>query len=242
MKTKIIVLESNEHSATMGQKCISRAKEFGISPEIFSAVDGRDAPAILEELGLRQYKFKMKGGRLGVLGCFLSHYFLWCECVEADEPFMILEHDAYMLRPLPEDIMDRFTDILKLDYLNPYSKMYNNHIVQQQDIEEEIWSLHDREDHGKFVHSQGLYSMGGYGYIVKPHAALHLVGETKMHGYRPADHMLYTTEFTDIQHIKPSIVRIHPEYIEQNAMKTLSLTRNLEQHIQHIDNENTDTK
>jgi len=239
MKTKIIVLENNDHSARMGQKCITRAKEFGISPEIFPAVDGRDAPAIIEELGLRQYKFKMKGGRPGVLGCFLSHYFLWCECAEANEPYMIFEHDAYMLRPLPDDILRRFSDILKLDYLNPYSKQYNDWIREQENEEEEIWSLHDREDHGKFVHSQGLYSMGGYGYIVHPHAAENLVGQVRMHGFRPADHMLYTNEFTDIQHIKPSIVRIHPEYLEKNAMKTMSLTRNLEQ---IIDNENTNTK
>ena len=75
MKTKIIVLQSSEISVSMGNKCIARAKEFGIDAEVSNGVHGADAPDILKGLGLRQYKPKMKGGRLGVLGCFLSHYF-----------------------------------------------------------------------------------------------------------------------------------------------------------------------
>jgi len=102
MQSKIIVLGSSDISVSMGKKCIARAKDFDVELEIFDAIHGEDAPEVIKELGLRQYRAKMKGGRLGVLGCFLSHYFLWHECVEANEPFMIFEHDAYMLRPLPK--------------------------------------------------------------------------------------------------------------------------------------------
>ena len=105
MKTKIIVLQSSEISVSMGAKCIARAKEFGIDAEMSNGVHGADAPDILKGLGLQQYKPKMKGGRLGVLGCFLSHYFLWKDCCKDNEPYMIFEHDAYMLRPLPDNIL-----------------------------------------------------------------------------------------------------------------------------------------
>ena len=211
----------------MGAKCIARAKEFGIHAEVRNGVHGEDAHQIMAQQRLRQYKPKMKGGRLGVLGCFLSHYFLWRDCAETNTPTMILEHDAYMLRPLPENVLELFPDVLKLDSLDPYSKTYNKKLSAQSE-ETKIWSLHDREEHGKHQHSRGLYSIGGYGYIIKPHAAKHHIEQCKRYGIRPADHQLHTTDEIDIHHIAPSIVRIHEDYTNHNAMKTLSLTRNLE--------------
>jgi GR25 family glycosyltransferase involved in LPS biosynthesis len=227
MKTKIIVLQSSEISVTMGAKCIARAKEFGIDAEVSNGTHGADAPEILKSLGLRQYKAKMKGGRLGVLGCFLSHYFLWEECSKVNEPYMIFEHDAYMLRPLPDNVLDLFPDILKLDSLDPYRDTYNAEL-DAQDRQDTIWSLHDRLEHGKHIHSKGLYSIGGYGYIIKPHAAEHLIEKVSVNGFRPADHQIHTTDKIDIHHIAPSVVRIHADYTDHSAMKTMSLTRNLE--------------
>ena len=80
----------------------------------------------------------------------------------------------------------------------------------------------------KYKHGGGLYSIGGYGYIIKPHAAAHIIEQCHAYGFRPADHQLHTTDKIDIHHIAPSIVRIHKDYINLNAMKTMSLTRNLE--------------
>jgi GR25 family glycosyltransferase involved in LPS biosynthesis len=234
MKTKIIVLQNSKISMSMGSKCIARAKEFGINAEIFHGIDGRDAHEVLASLKLRQYKAKMKGGRLGVLGCFLSHYFLWNECYKSQEPMMILEHDAYMLRPLPKKVLKRFPDVLKLDSLDPYRDTYNDELkAQTEDVR--IWSLHERKKHGKFKHYRGLYSIGGYGYIIKPHAALEIITQAKVFGFRPADHMLYTTDKMDIHHISPSIVRIHRDYHSHEAMKLMSLTRNLEKNSLRTD-------
>ena len=227
MQTRIIVLQNSEISRSMGAKCISRAKEFGIDAKIFNGIDGRDAHDILFNLRLRQYKPKMKGGRLGVLGCFLSHYFLWNECYKSQQPMLVLEHDAYMLRPLPKKVLKLFPDVLKLDSLDPYRDTYNAELDAQSE-ELHIWSLHERAEHGKHIHSRGLYSIGGYGYIIKPHAAAHIIEQCKLYGFRPADHQLHTTDEIDIHHISPSIVRIHKEYNKLNAMKEMSLTRNLE--------------
>ena len=71
-------------------------------------------------------KYKFKKGRAGVFGCFLSHYYLWKQCVEDNVPYLILEHDGYFLRPLPKDILEKFEDVLKLDGLDPYSKQYDS--------------------------------------------------------------------------------------------------------------------
>lgn len=227
MRTRIIVLQTSDISRSMGAKCIARAKEFGIDAEIFEGIHGADAHAILTDLRLRQYKPKMKGGRLGVLGCFLSHYFLWQECYKKQEPMMILEHDAYMLRPLPKKILKRFPDVLKLDSLDPYRDTYSTELKKQSQ-ELRIWSLHERKEHGKYQHYRGLYSIGGYGYIIKPHAALEILTQCRMFGFRPADHMIHTTKKIDVHHISPSVVRIHEDYTNHEAMKSMSLTRNLE--------------
>ena len=227
MKTKMIVLQSSEISRSMAEKCIAQAKKHSVNVEVFNGIHGKDAPQIIMQHKLRQYKEKMKGGRLGVLGCFLSHYFLWEECYKEQRPYMILEHDAYMLRPLPENVLELFPDILKLDSLDPYRKTYQAEL-DAQSKEDIIWSLHDRKEHGKHTHSRGLYSIGGYGYIIKPHAAKEIIRQVYRYGFRPADHMLHTSDTVDIHHIAPSVVRIHPEYFNHQAMKSMSLTRNLE--------------
>jgi len=226
MQTRMIILQSSEISCKMGAKCAARARELGNDVQIFNGIHGRDAHKILAQQRLVQYKPKMKGGRLGVLGCFLSHYFLWRMVVATKQPLMILEHDAWMLRPLPDNVLELFPDVLKLDSLNPYLSTYNKELEAQSD-DLQIWSLHDRKEHGKHEHSRGLYSMGGYGYIIKPHAAEEIIDQCFRFGFRPADHMLHTTDKIDIHHIAPSIVRIHEEYTK-HSMKTMSLTRNLE--------------
>ena len=33
------------------------------------------------------------------IACFLSHYSLWCMCLDKDMPIVILEHDAVMVKP-----------------------------------------------------------------------------------------------------------------------------------------------
>lgn len=211
----------------MGAKCIARAKEFDIDAEVFNGIHGTDAPEIIADLKLRQYRPKMKGGRLGVLGCFLSHYFLWVECVTTNVPYMILEHDAYMLRPLPKKVLKLFPDVLKLDSLDPYKDTYTADLdAQPKDLR--IWSLHERKEHGKHEHARGLYSLGGYGYIIKPHAAAEIIEQCNRFGFRPADHQIHTTDKINIHHIAPSVVRIHKDYENHTAMKSMSLTRNLE--------------
>jgi GR25 family glycosyltransferase involved in LPS biosynthesis len=32
------------------------------------------------------------------IACFLSHYSLWCMCLDKDQPIVILEHDAIMVK------------------------------------------------------------------------------------------------------------------------------------------------
>ena len=133
MKTFIIRLKNNQISEKHAAECVEQAAKFGVKVNYFDAINGLEYQKHLEELKiLPRYKFKK--GRAGVFGCFLSHYYLWKKCAEKNVPLCILEHDGYFIKPLPDNILDTFTDVLKLDTLDPYSKEYNNLINEQSNL------------------------------------------------------------------------------------------------------------
>ena len=110
----------------MAKDCYDQAILHGLSPSYFKAINGNDAALHYQRTGVRLRR-KMKKGRLGVVGCFFSHYYLWQECMQTNTPLVILEHDGYMLKPLPANILDTFEDVLKLDRCDPFS----NSIIKQ---------------------------------------------------------------------------------------------------------------
>jgi len=61
MRTKIIVLQNNQLSQTVAQDCIEQAAKFGITAEVFDAINGFDAASHLELLNIKPLgKFKRK--------------------------------------------------------------------------------------------------------------------------------------------------------------------------------------
>ena len=111
MKVKIITLKDNELSERIARESIEQASKFNVSVEYFDGINGFYAEQHLIDLRLRPKK-KM---RVGALGCALSHIYLWRQCVQDSVPYLILEHDGYFIEPLPNNILDLFDDVLKLD-------------------------------------------------------------------------------------------------------------------------------
>ena len=124
---------------------------------------------------------------------------------------------------MPEDILDKFKDVLKLDNLDPFSKLYNNALLEQQSLDVSITKYNNVT--AKFLHKNetGNYMKGAYGYIIKPHAAARLLHWIKKNGFVPADNQLGDA-LVDIQVTVPSVVRLHPAY--NNRIRELSLTSN----------------
>lgn len=224
MKFKIIRLKRNEISEKHARECIEQAKTFGIDVEYYNAINGLEYQKHLDKLGLKP-KYKFKKGRAGVYGCFLSHYYLWRECAESNEPYLILEHDGYFIKPLPSDVLDHFTDVLKLDGLDPYSKHYQTNLENEKDLPLEYKKYYNPS--AKFLHKNetGNYMKGAYGYIIKPHAARRIIDWIAVNGFVPADQQIGDA-LVDIQVIVPSILRLHPSYF--NKIGELSLTGNPE--------------
>lgn len=224
MKCYIITLENNQISEKYSNECIQQARQFDILLQKYSAINGKDYLSHIHKLGIEP-RYKFKKGRAGVFGCFLSHYYLWKQCAEENTPFLICEHDGYFIRSLPDNVMDTFTDVLKLDGEDPFSKNYNAILEQTKDNPIEIKRYYN--DKAKFLEKNqtGNYMRGAYGYIIKPHAAKRIVDWIQENGFVPADQQIGDA-IVDIQVTSPTVARLHPDYFTR--IKELSLTGNPE--------------
>lgn len=229
MKAYIIRLSTNLHSCQMAHECKIQAEKFGIDVEYFEAINGIDADIHYEKTGVPKPKKSFKKGRAGVLGCFFSHYYLWKKCEETNESFIILEHDGYVIKPIPDTVLDEFTDVLKLDRLDPYSKNYNELIDAESLLPVSIQKYINTSPKNIEKIGTGNYFKGAYSYILKPSGAkklLKFIHENKNEkGHRPADQQigdLVLNTWTTV----PTLVRLHPFYSIEDNIKTASLTGN----------------
>jgi len=230
MKTFIIRLKNNQISETHAKQCVEQAAKFDIVVDYFDAIHGSEYLNHLDKLKILP-KYKFKKNRIGVYGCFLSHYYLWKQCVEDNIPYTILEHDGYFINPMPDDVLEHFTDVLKLDNLDPYSKNYNEEIESASLNKINYINYNNPNPKNSFdklgvsKHGTGNYMSGAYGYIIKPHAAKKIIDWIAINGFVPADQQIGNS-IVDIQVTIPTVVRLHPAYFRH--VHELSLTGNPE--------------
>ena len=119
--TYIISIKGNEVSEKLTQQCLESCEKVG-QPNVylFPAFDATDSPVKIQdhdlgkpigEIGTIKVPEILKGQAfinflrlrrsdllMTQIACFLSHYSLWCMCLDKDRPIVILEHDAIMVR------------------------------------------------------------------------------------------------------------------------------------------------
>ena len=222
MKSYIIRLAENEFSCRIAGQCVEQAAKFGLAVDIFDGMTGDQADVLFHSDGVQKYPGKLKKNTAGVRGCAASHYMLWKKCVQDNEPYLILEQDAYMIRSLP-DLVPYFSDVCKLDSCNPFAQEYQQQIDQVQGDGIQDYNL----DWGFKRHSApyGGYFRGAWAYIIKPPAALLCVNAFQKNGWVPADKQ-FGCNLLKLTASQSTIFRIHPEYTAEN-IESLSLTRNL---------------
>lgn len=230
MKCYIIRLEENEHSCEMAKQCKEQAALFGIRAEYFKAINGLDVEQHYAETGVPRPRKNFKKGRPGVLGCFFSHYYLWKMCAEQTQPYCILEHDGYFLRPITNEILDSFDDILKLDNNDPYSSRYNQIIEEETPLPVQIKKYVNPNPKAMHKIGTGNYFKGAYSYILKPSGAkklldfIHLNENEK--GHRPADQQIGDAVLNTWVTV-PTVARLHPFYSIGSNINSTSLTKHL---------------
>lgn len=218
---KMIYLPEVDFSKKVCRSCLEQGKKYGVDIIPFKGIHGLNSLKILNELSLKP-KYFFKQGRRGVFGCFLSHYLLWLECIKTNVPYLILEHDAFFIRNLPANIIDKFDDVLKLDNESPYSEDYEKKVSINHEFE--IVKYHNKTPKNLELNETGNYMHGAYSYIIKPEAAKKIVAWIRLNGFLPADIQI-GDKIVDIKVTIPTIARIHPIY--NNQVEKLSLTRNI---------------
>ena len=119
--TYIISIQGNKLSEQLTQQCVESCQKIGQpNVNIFPAFDATDSPIKIQdhklgkpigELGTIKVPEMLKGQAfinflrlrradllMTQIACFLSHYSLWCMCLDKDRPIVILEHDAIMVK------------------------------------------------------------------------------------------------------------------------------------------------
>lgn len=119
----IISLKDNEISQKFTERCANSCKSVGRSYKIWEGFDGNSGKIIIPESHkdktylswLKLYNIELSPTQIG---CFLSHFSLWCHCIEIDTPIIILEHDAVMIAPF--DVHNSYSTIIYLGSREQY--------------------------------------------------------------------------------------------------------------------------
>lgn len=227
--SRIIRLKGINESEILAEECFDSACVNGIKPIYFDGIHGeKEIERYHKSFNIRPWKVKMKKGRLGVKGCFLSHFSLWYQCYSYNKPILIFEHDAFVLRPLPNNILQSFDEFLMLD---PYNKMKDNY---QKKLEEETRVGIEEYFNESSLPKYGVvdeYAMGLQAYIIKPKAAGKLINYVHRHGYLPAD-LQCNKGILNMQTIYPAVAAINPKYWgKKGLMKEESTTQKKWQNI-----------
>lgn len=210
IRSFVIRKEGDELSERLSDECISSADQFGITPEKINGVYSNH-DEIIEKEGLFPYPKIVKKLRPGYKGCFLSHYQIWKKSVEENIPVLIFEHDALMIRPLPENILDLFDTVLVLDRHSRDSdyenilKIESNTTIYQHDIISDI----------RYKTINNTHVKGSHAHLIKPEGAKNLIRSINTYGYIATDvavNQCYIKYFT----IEPSIARVNPFFSSGN--------------------------
>jgi hypothetical protein len=101
--------------------------------------------------------------RPGARGCWHSHWGLRQHCTDIDQPIVVLEHDAYINGPWPQDI----------------------------DLDRCVWKLHGPDGRGERVNTiTGEWSCGAWAYTLAPSFARQLIDFSRLNGAQAVDKQL----------------------------------------------------
>ncbi len=192
MKAFVITITDLPESVEIAQRCIRSAKRYGVEVEMFDAFTPDDGPAgEMQKRGFNAQKFTgNKYSRiLPCLSCFLSHSALWQMCLDEDEAYLILEHDAVFTAKLP-DLPDEH------GLINLGKPSYGNRNTPPAGL-------------GKLVSKP--YLPGAHAYMLWPGAAKAILREARMNA-EPTDIFLNLNSFPFIKEFYPWPVEVDDSF------------------------------
>lgn len=121
MNTYCIYTAQHKPSVNGLKRCQKSAKVYGIDLIPYPSVHHTDMEAIQKKLGIKsKYTavigsstyFDMRAAPRGRIANGTTHYMLYQQCVQLNEPIAILEHDAYFVAPFPKDLPENIDDAI----------------------------------------------------------------------------------------------------------------------------------
>lgn len=215
-------MNDRSFSEELADDCVASGKQFNINIEKFDAVQLDDVAPTYEKLNLRPFpKLKKSRDTKGVRGCFCSHYTLWQKCIELNEPVLIFEHDALIIRPIPKDITNKFSELCNLDAYSRTSKVYEDHLKEFENYDVVPHQPKKHTERGGFHYYDKECIKGLHAYIIKPQGARALIDFTKNKGVLPAD-VHVNTQSVALTKTKYSLCRINPKYWLDKSKKSMN--------------------
>lgn len=192
-KTFVIAIKGHSVSEQQLKDCLASAEKFNWNVEVFWGVDGR---TITNETWKNEEIFprldKPTMSRIGVQGCFLSHWNLWKKCLELNEPIIILEHDAVIQNQWNPITIDK--KIIKLH--REYSRK----------------QIYTDEDSGRWTKS-------GHAYCILPKHADTLIKFVRKVGAFEADRII-GDKVIGYEHLgKPSLVERQNQFSTTTSLE-----------------------
>ena len=226
-ETCIIALADNPQSQAQAQQALHSCEYVGQpSPWIFDGYDGTDRETIRTPRGLtkpgRSPSFFARKDRelnnvmswikvldtaLSVteVACALSHIALWTHCININRPIVILEHDAYMVRPYT-----RMTYTNSCEYLGHSCEL--NQLFEQTGTTNYLELVEYLKTTGRYpdpvarlpvtmiINYNFLFSHGLHAYAIDPFMARRLFAHVLTEGLiNPVDAVLEVTSFELVQ-------------------------------------------
>ena len=183
MRFKVITIRNFRPSEDVSERCIKSASNYGVTVEKYNAITPNHKPMqILKNEGIQTDKFGEIWSRTSrAASAFLSHYFLWKECVETNEEYTIFEHDAVVIAPLPLNV--KYNLMMSIG-----APSYGKYKIPP------ILGVN------KLISKQ--YFPGAHAYMLKPKAAKHLVDQAKLEAM-PTDVFLHNNRFPWLEEYYP---------------------------------------
>ena len=187
MKAFIIHLSKIESSLKSGLRLQQELKNVGIKSTLFEGSYGDYTKKLYAEKERLHHPWTFKGPRIlltdefknrqstpGIIGCFDSHYRLWQKCVKLNEPIMIFEDDAQIIREFKSVEWDEVLSLVFSHFkkMNKYKTYLENSTGEPQAMPYSSASM-----------------PGNAGYAIKPEAAKKLV-DMYSNSFLPADNAI----------------------------------------------------
>ena len=228
LKTYVITLKGNNYSTEKASMTITSALMIGhIDIDWYDAVpkdkarevmesyglkwtwaNNNKSPAVCPITGLQQIPY-YNANLDAKIGCAMSHYELWKKCVEDDEIYLILEHDAVFVRPFPKELADGdFKGICQIN--DPKGAGRRGRFLQQTMIENNKEGVNPKTlNIGGPLVPDGL--VGNSAYVIKPHAAQELIDRFHELGVWPNDATMCIQLLPYLEEYYPFITKVEQD-------------------------------